>query len=223
MDPNRKTSIIVGILFIIATVSTLLTILGFWSIYEVDYLTLVAVNEVSMLVAVFLFFTLAASAVGISIAIFPILKKYNESLALSYFTARAFEAIFVIFGIVNLLGILSLSQEFVNATSPVLSYYETSGALLISAFDWSSVLLDVPFMLSALILNYVLYKADLVPKWLSGWGFIGAVVYVGYMLSEFFLHMSFMEIFAAPLGIQEMALAAWLLFKGFNLDFISKE
>lgn len=71
MDSIRKTSIIVGLLFIIATVSTLLTILGFWPIYEADYLTLVAANEISMLVAVFLFLILAASAVGISIAIMP--------------------------------------------------------------------------------------------------------------------------------------------------------
>ncbi len=223
MDSIRKTSIIVGLLFIIATVSTLLTILGFWPIYEADYLTLVAANEIPMLVAVFLFLILAASAVGISIAIFPILKKYNESLALSYFAARAFEAIFVIFGIVNLLAILSLSQEFVNAASPVLSYYETSGALLLSAYEWSSVLLDVPFMLSALILNYLLYKAELVPKWLSGWGFVGAVVYVGYMFSEFFLPLPFMEIFAAPLGLQEMALAAWLIIKGMRTTKFASE
>ena len=50
MDSLRKTSIIVGLLFVIATASTLLSILGFWPIYEGDYLNLVAANEIPMLI-----------------------------------------------------------------------------------------------------------------------------------------------------------------------------
>jgi len=221
MDSLRKTSIIVGLLFVIATASTLLSIFGFWPIYEADYLTLVAANEISMLAGALLLLTLAASAVGIPIALYPILKKQNESMALGYIAARMFEAIFAVFGVINLVAILSLSHEFVNAAAPVVSFFETSGALLLAAFEWSSILLDVPFMLSALLLNYLLYKSKLVPKWLSLWGFIGALVYVGYMFSEFFLHLPLMEVFAAPLGIQEMILAAWLIIKGFNSSGIT--
>ena len=173
-----------------------------------------------MIIGVLLFLTLAASAVDITIAMFPILKKTNESLALGYIAARMFEAIFVIFGAINLVGILALSHEFVNATAPVVSYFETSGALLLEAFAWSGHLLDIPFVLSALILNYMLYKSKLVPKWLSGWGFIGAVVYIVYIFSLLFLPLDVFLIFAAPLGIQEMALAAWLIIKGFNSSAI---
>ena len=222
MDSIRRTSIIVGLLFIIATASTLLSWFGFLSIYDANYLTVVAANEVPIIIGALLFLTLAASVVGIPIAMYPILKKYNESLAFGYVAARIFEAIFVVFGVINLVAILSLSQEYVNAVAPVVSYFETSGALLLAAFDWSSILLDIPFMLSALILNYMLYKSKLVPKWLSGWGFIGAIVYVAYIFSLLFLPIAFMEIFAAPLGIQEMALAAWLILKGFNSSTIDE-
>ncbi len=215
MDSLRRTSIIVGLLFIIATASTLLSWFGFMSIYDANYLTVVAANEVPMIIGVILFLTLAASAIGIPIAIYPILRKYNESLALGYFAARIFEAIFVVFGVINLVAILSLSQVYVDAVAPVVSYFETSGALLLEAFDWSSILLDFPFFLSALLLNYMLYRTKLVPKWLSLWGFIGAIVYVGYVVSLLFLPFH-LEIFAAPLGIQEMALAAWLIIKGFS-------
>lgn len=216
MDSARRTALIVGLLFVIATASALLSILGFGSIYDANYLTLVAANEVPMIIAVLLFLTLAASAVGITIAMFPILKKYNESLALGYVAARMFEAIFVVFNVINLVAILSLSHEFVNAAAPVVSYFETSGALLLEAFDWSSILLDIPFVLSALLLNYMLLKSKLVPRWLAGWGFVGAVVYIVYIFSLLFLPLELFLIFAAPLGIQEMALAAWLIIKGFN-------
>jgi hypothetical protein len=169
-----------------------------------------------MIIGALLFLTLAASAVGITIAMFPILKKYNESLALGYIASRMFEAIFVVFGVINLVAILSLSHEFVNAAAPVVSYFETSGALLLEAFAWSGLLLDIPFVLSALLLNYMLYKTKLVPKWLSGWGFVGAIVYIVYIFSLLFLPLELFLIFAAPLGIQEMVLAAWLIIKGFN-------
>ena len=216
MDTERRTALIVGILFVIATVSTLLSILGFGSIYEANYLTVVAANEAPMIIGALLLLTLAASAVGITIAMFPILKKYNESLALGYVAARMFEAIFVVFSVINLVAILSLSHVYVNAVGPVVSYFETSGALLLEAFAWSGHLLDIPFVLSALLLNYMLFKSKLVPKWLSGWGFVGAIVYIVYIFSLLFLPFAFAEIFAAPLGIQEMALAAWLIIKGFS-------
>ena len=216
MDSDRKTALIVGILFVIATVSTLLSILGFGSIYETNYLTVVAANEAPMIIGALLLLTLAASAVGITITMFPILEEHNESLALGYIAARMFEAIFVVFGVINLVAILSLSHLYVNAVAPVVSYFETSGALLLEAFAWSGHLLDIPFVLSALLLNYMLFKSKLVPKWLSGWGFVGAIVYIVYIFSLLFLPFAFAEIFAAPLGIQEMALAAWLIIKGFN-------
>lgn len=221
MDSLRRTSIIVGLLFIIASASPLLAWLGFMSIYDASYLTLVAANEIPMIIGVILMLTLAASAVGIPIAMYSILKKQNESLAQSYFAARIFEGIFAVFSVINLVAILSLSQEFVNAVAPVVSYFETSGALLFHAFEWSGILLDFPFMLSALILNYMLYKSQIVPKWLSGWGFIGAIVYVGFIFSELFMPLP-VEILAAPLGIQEMALAAWLIIKGFNSSAIDE-
>jgi hypothetical protein len=215
MDLEKKTARIVGILFVIASATPLLSFLGFSSIYDANYLTLVAASRVPIMLGVLGMLTMAAAIVGITIAIFPILKKYNENLALSYIAARVFESIFVVFSVISLVAIFSLSHVYVNAAAPVVSYFETSGALLLESFAWAGHLLDIPFVLSALILNYMLYKYELVPKWLSLWGLIGSVVYFGFIISILFLGLS-VEIFAALLGLQEMALAAWLIVKGFT-------
>ena len=45
MDSNRKTAVIVGVLFIIATVSSLLSGVFSGSISDPDYLTAVSANE----------------------------------------------------------------------------------------------------------------------------------------------------------------------------------
>jgi hypothetical protein len=219
MDSNRKTAIIVGVLFIIATVATIASFFFFEFIYDSDYLNVVSANENQVLIGVLLMLTAIAAIVGIPIAMFPILKKYNESLALGYFGARIFEGLFFALNIITLLSILSLSLEFVNATAPNVSNFQTTGNLLLAEFDWNSILLDFPFALSALIINYLFYKSKLIPRLLSGWGFIGGALFLpGILLGMF--ELTDPTLLFAPLGLQEMALAAWLIVKGFNSSAI---
>jgi hypothetical protein len=219
MNPNRKIAIIVGVLFIIATVATLVSYLFFNYIYEPDYLTVVATNENQVLIGVLFMLTATASIVGIPVALFSILKKYNERLALGYVGARIFEGLFFTINIITLLSILSLSHEFVNAAAPNISYFETSGSLLLAKFEWTSILLDFPFALSALIVNYLFYKSKVIPRWLSGWGIIGGILFLpGILLGMFNLNDP--TLLFGLLGLQEMGLAAWLIIKGFNTSAI---
>jgi Domain of unknown function (DUF4386) len=77
----------------------------------------------------------------------------------------------------------------------------------------------IAFSVSALILNYVLRRADLVPRWLASWGLAGAVLYLAtaamvlYGLEPLSATQNLLQ---APLGIQEMVFAIWLIVKGFN-------
>ena len=220
MISNRKTAIIVGVLNIIVMVSALISGDVIGSINDPDYLTAVSANENQVLIGVLLMLTATASLVAIPIMLFPILKKHNESLALGYVGARIFEGFFFVVMAICLLSILSLSQEFVNAVAPVASYFQTSGTLLLAVFDWSGILLDFPFAISALILNYLYYKSKLIPRWLSVLGLIGgALMLVISPLNMFDLSPSLIYL-AAPIGIQEMVLAAWLIVKGFNSSAI---
>ncbi len=221
MESNRKTAIIVGVLYIIATVATLLSGLFFWSIYDPDYLTVVSANENQILISVLFMLTTSAAIVGIPIALFPILKKHNESLALGYVVTRIFEALFFVVSTIVILAIFSLSHEFVNTTAPVISYFESSGTLLFGVFDWSSILLDFPFALSAVMLNYLFYKSKLIPRWLSVLGLIGGALFLaGTPLLLFGVEDA--TYLAAIIGIQEMVLAVWLIVKGFNSPLVNQ-
>lgn len=204
-----------GVLFIIASVTSVASFFFFESIYDPDYLTVVSANEHQMLIGVFIMLIATASIVGIPIALFSVLKKHDESLALGYVGARLFEGFFFAVNIITLLSILSLSHEFVNAAAPNVAYFQTTGNLLLAEFEWNSILLDIPFAVSALIFNYLLYKSKLVPRWLSAWGLIGGAVWLPGALIGMFSLMD-VTFLAAPIGLQEMALAAWLIVKGFN-------
>ena len=222
MNSNKKTAIIVGVLFIACTVSSILSGLFIGPLDAPDYLVNVAANENQVLKGMLVQSIWALTCVGIPVMLFPILKKHNEALALGFFSLRLIEGVFVFLAIVCQLSILTLSKEFVTGVLDA-SYYQASGTLLHALRDWAFwVGPSIAFALSALILNYALYQSRFVPRWLSGWGLVGALVYIPAELLAFFGFNQFM-VLAAPIALQEMALAVWLIVKGFNSSAIASE
>jgi hypothetical protein len=215
MKSYRKTAIIVGVLFITATVTAILSIVFTGSILDPpDYLTKVSENENQVIISVILWLILAVSVMGIGVLMFPVLKKYNEGLALGYAGIRLIETVFIIVASLSLLSLLTLSQEYVAGVLDV-SYYQPSGTSLLALYDWSFVIGTLIFLgLGGVCLNYLLYQSKLVPRWLSVWGLIGATLVLLYgLLSLFGLDPSFL---AALIAVQEMVFAVWLIVKGFN-------
>ncbi|UCG35971.1 MAG: DUF4386 domain-containing protein [Candidatus Bathyarchaeota archaeon] len=230
MDSNRKTAIIVGVLFIVATAAPILSVvplgvvpLGFLgSEGDPDYLTAVSANENQVLIGALLWLAMTASVVAIPILMFPILKKHGESLALGYVGARMFEGFFDAVNVISLLLLLSLGREFVDAGAPAASYFQTSGALLLAVIDWGSLLLDLAWLLSVPVFSYLLYKSTLIPRWLSGWGLVGGTLWLAtWPVRMFGLSPPSIEILALPIAAQEMILAGWLIVKGFNSSAIA--
>jgi hypothetical protein len=72
------------------------------------------------------------------------------------------------------------------------------------------------------------YQTRLIPRWLSGWGLIGAVLYcIAKIVSMFSpLHLapdigSGIGLLLIPTAIQEMVFAVWMIVKGFNRQKIA--
>ena len=230
MNSNRKTAIIVGVLFITATVTALLSF-GFIGpiLDDPDYLINVSANKNQMLIGVLFELILAGAVVGIAVFMFPILKKHNEALALGYVGARIFEGLIIIVGSISYLSLLTLSQEYVVG-APDASHFQALGTLLLAVHDWSFLLGGGAFVfcVTALILNYLLYQSKLVPRFISVWGLIGAILMlVSGLLSMFDLSpsptaTSTISIFLfLPIAVNEMFLAVWLIVKGFNPSAIA--
>lgn len=226
MHSNRKTAIIVGVLFIVATVTAILGGLLIESIIDApDDLVNVSANENQVLIGVLILLIGAASVVGIPVMMFSILKKHNEALALGYVGFRIFEAVMFIVDVISVLLLITLSQEFVNAVAPDATYFQTLGTLLLAARDWAFLLVPIVFGLGALVFYYLLYQSKLIPRWLSVWGLIGAaLVFPQGLLGMFGLLEAGSEsmiVFALPILVQEMVLAVWLIVKGFNSSAIA--
>ena len=216
-----------GVLFITATVVSVLEYLVILPLIlnAPDYLVNVSANKTQWIIGMLFYLINCAAVVVIPIMLFPIFKKHNEALALGYVGARIIESVTLIVGLISLLSLLTLSQEYVQAAAPDASYFQTLGTSLLAVSDWSHVLgAMIVFSLGALILNYLLYRSKLIPRFISVWGLIGATLLLAAgLLGMFGLSpSSTISIFLTlPIGLNEMVLAVWLIGKGFNSSAIA--
>jgi hypothetical protein len=226
MNTNRKTAITVGILFIVCTVTSILGPSLAISINSPDYLNQLAGNSDQIVTAALLEFIWAAAGAGIAIGLYPLLKKYNGALALGSVVFRVVENVFVLIGTLSLLSLLTLSQEFIAAGAPEASSFQTLGTLLVAVRDWQfHVITGLAFSMGALMYYVILYKSKLIPRWLSGWGILAAVLSLAAIVLASFTRDFGMEsvhtYLNLPIFLQEMVFAVWLIVKGFKPSAIA--
>ena len=221
-NANKTNARIVGTLYIAATVASSLTVVMLTPILDApDYLVRLSASGFQVSLALLLMLIDVFCVVGIGVMMYPILKRHYKVLALGYTAARIIEGTLFIVYVIDILLLLALSREFVNAGAPDASHFQTSGTVMMAASDWAfSFGLRFAFGISALILNYILYQSKLIPRWLSGWGFVGGVFVFAMLFSELF-SMNLPEISDVVIAVQEMVFAVWLIVKGFNSSAIS--
>jgi hypothetical protein len=218
---DRKTAVIVGVLFITATAANLLSTSLTRSLVDApDYLRSLSASGDQILVGALLALIAALASASIAIALYPVLQRCNAGLALGSVGFRLIEGVFYIVDIIGLLLLLTLSQAFVKAGTPGDSYFQTVGTLIQAGREWANFVVGVSaFSLGALMYYAVLYQSRLIPRWLAGWGVLGAVCSLVAAVSILFGLTPYslpMIVLILPIAIQEMALAIWLIVKGFT-------
>ena len=228
MNTHRKTAIVVGVLFIIATAFLFIGQSVYQPILDSsEYLEIAYPQRITVSIGILLEFACVIAIPLIPVFMFPVLRKHSETLAIGYVGIRIIEGVvFLIVAVIGLLSLLALSQEFVEVGAAGGAHFQTIGALLLSAHDWAYVIGgQVVFSVSALILNYVLFQSRLVPRFISVWGLIGAVLILAGGISamfDLFAEASVLEtVIFLPIAVQEMVLAVWLIAKGFNLQILA--
>jgi len=169
---------------------------------------------------------MAAAIAAIPICMYPILKKHNESMALGYVVGRLVEGVMFTIGVICLLTLLTLSKEFALAGAPSAAHYQTLGIIVLAIIEAQGVFAQFGFSLGSLMFYYILYKSKLIPRWLSGWSLIGAVLFLASAFLAMFGYGSPSTIYLlmnAPGGVGEMVFAVWLIIKGFNPSAIASE
>ena len=172
----------------------------------------------------FLELILIIANIGTAVALFPILKRVNESLALGYVTARVVECAFIAVGILSLLTLVTLRQEAAGADAGSLV---AVGSALVALHDWT-FLLGPGFVVGVgkgMLLGYLMYRSGLVPRRMAMLGLIAGplllVRFVGVLFGVFEPGSVLGSIMVAPKFVWELSLGIWLIVKGFNTSALA--
>ena len=225
MDSDRQTAIIVGLLFLASYLGLFIGSSFYAPILAApDYLANVYPNRTQVIIGVLLELVNDAVVIGIAVMLFPILKKFNEKLALWYVGFRIIEAVMLVVSKVSLLSLITLSQEYIAAGAPDASYFQALGALTLAQRSGASEMSSYFFLLGAVIFYSFLYQSKLVPRFISVWGLVAvAMVITALGLGVPDLTQGFQPamILYFPIVFNELFVALWLIVKGFNSSAIA--
>ena len=227
MNTYRKTAIIVGVLYIIGTVAGILSVIVTKPILDAsDYLAKVAANPNQLTIGALLVLLMGLALAMVPVVIFPILKKYNEVLAVGYVVFRgALETMTYIASVIPWLFLLIVGREYAAAGAPGATYFQLLGSLLKEGSESINPITGIVFGLGALMLYALLWQSKLIPRWISGLGFIAILLNLATsFLILFQLQSAFSSINMVmnfPIFIQEMVMAVWLIARGFNPSAIA--
>lgn len=219
---NRINAVIVGVLFIVATVAgTIAAAIGKPITDAPDYLTKIATNEGTIIIGAFLVFLMAISCAGIGLGLYPIMKKYSTGMAIGTVGFRVLEGMIQILGGVSTIALLALSQEFVKAGAPDAAYFQTIGAVIKASEEWlSNGVMLISWCIGAFMYYTLFYQYRLIPRWLSGWGLVGITLTI---ITSVLVLLGVIPGFGTvqmvanlPIALQEMVFAVWLIAKGVN-------
>jgi len=227
MDYYRKNAIITGVLFIIYTGLDILSSLFLGPVTAPNYLVSVSENAGLVGTGALLLLIGGACASGIVISLYPVLKKFNAGLALGAVGFRITEGVLRFVAECFYLLLITLSQQFVKAGAPDSSYFQTLGILLYAGNRWLNNVGLLAFSIGALLYYIIFYRTKLVPRWISVWGLVAAIlgilscvlVLVG-LIAPFSTEQ---VLLAIPMFPQEIVLAVWLIVKGFNPSVLASE
>jgi len=225
MNTYRKAAIIVGVLYIIGTISGFMSLVFTGPIRNAqDSLISVSTNENQIIFGALFVLIMGLALAMVPVTAFPILRKHNETLALGYVVFRGgLEAVTYMATTISWLLLLPLSKVY-QAGTPDASNLQALGGVLLNVEEIADIG-GIVFCLGALMFYYVLYRSKLIPRWLSGWGLIAIIINLAAVFLSIFGLIGQLStagiVLEIPTGIQEMVMAIWLIVKGFNPSAIA--
>jgi hypothetical protein len=214
---HRKTAVTVGVLFIIGDIAGVLSYLVTGGLLEgPDALAKIAASQNQLVLGALLVLVMGLSLAMVPVVMYPVFKKYNEVLALGSVVFRgAIETVAYMATAGIWLLLVELSRQHAEAASSGAPHLQILSSLLVATQgSTTAYFTSIVFSLGALMFYGLFYQSRLIPRWLSVWGLVGAVLYLASPLLAMFGHG--LGLLMAPLAVAEIVLAVWLIVRGLN-------
>lgn len=213
MDSLRKTALVAGVLYLLTFVS-IPSLALYGSVRDRNYI-LGPGPDAAAIVGGILEMIVALACIGTAVALYPVVKRQNEAVALGFVGVRVLEAATIVAGVVSLLAIVTLRQAGAGADALV------TGQALVALHD-RTFLLGQSLLpaVNALLLGSLLYQSRLVPRVLPLLGFIGVPLLLASTTTTLFgiteRVSAWSALAALPIALWELSLGIWLITKGFR-------
>jgi hypothetical protein len=174
-----------------------------------DAMTLIAIGALLELI-------LIIANIGTAVVPYPIHKRVHHAGALAYVTARVMECMFIAVGILCMLAISTLRQDAPSGLDAAL------GQGLEAVYEWSFRMGPGFFVGvgNGLILGWLMYKSELVPRGLSIFGLIGGplIIIAGVLVLFDVIEGggSVQGLMSIPEAFWELSLGIYLVVKGYK-------
>src|SRR6195952_4811717 len=227
MTALRKTAFVAGGCYLLTFVTSIPTLGLYGPVKKLGYITGTA-SDAGVHLAVFMEVILALAGVATALALYPVVKRQNQSLALGFVTSRLLEASMIIVGVVSLLTVVTLKHDSAGATGADAAALVTTGKSLVAFHNWTFVLgQSLMPGVNALLLGSLLYRSRLVPRIIPLAGLIGAPLLLASVAATIFGlwgQTSPVGVVAAFLAaLWELSLGLWLVVKGFTPSALTSD
>jgi len=169
-------------------------------------------------------FGLIVTQIGTAVVIYPLVRRQSETVSLGYVCARIMESVFAAIGLISIITLVSLADTLAGASGPEATALAAQGDTLAQTYDWAfrwgpGVVAGIG---NGIMLGYLMYKSELVPRRMAMLGLIGGPLLIfSFVLTLIGVYKNGegpSGLFTLPEAAWELSLGIYCAWKGFRLS-----
>jgi hypothetical protein len=181
-----------------------------------------ATSTASLKLGAVLEFGLIVTQIGTAVVIYPLARRQSETVSLGYVTARIMESVFAAIGLISIMSVVSVAESLASGTGADATALAVQGDSLVNTYDWAFQWGPglVAGIGNGLMLGYLMYRSELVPRRLALLGMVGgAVLILSFVLKLCDVYedgSGLAALLTLPEAAWELSLGIYCAWKGFR-------
>lgn len=228
MDPTRKAALAAGLFYLGTFVFSIPALALYDGVLNDPKFVLGAGGDQGVLWGGLIEILTGLTSIGTAVALYPVIKRYGPGRALGFVASRTLEASIIFVGVISVLAVYTLRQDFTGAAGTDSTALTTTANALVALKDWSFLLgPGIMPAVNALCLATIMYQSRLVPRIIPSLGLIGApLLFISSTATLFGAWDQVSSIsffFTLPIAAWELSLGVYMTVKGFKTPAADSE
>jgi hypothetical protein len=167
-------------------------------------------------------FGLIAFNIATAVVIYPLVKRQSQTVSLGYVAARIMESTFIAIGLMSIISVTNVIDALAGASGVRATALAVQGNSLAHTYEWAFLFgpgLVVGFG-NGLMLGYLMYRSELVPRRMAMLGLIGGpLLILSFVLTLFDVYKNGSGpsgLLSLPEAVWEASLGIYCAWKGFR-------